>query len=338
MENGQNTTYQGEGRINNNALKLWKQLLTLDKLKLVSHIKSILVLDESRFTCDIIGGQLTRLKYRQKKPYLLSIDVNYSDNEVVVEFTGKVLGGEYPRLITKETIRRCFNNINSLGFCVLDIEAMMEAVVVKCDVTHDVKMADIPSLSNYVRNHLRNYRQYVCRKLPNGNLVLEKNVTSNRTKKRLTIYDKGKEMQKAENRHFTKENRLDGTYDGVCRIELNLNSKEQIRKALNIENTGLPMVLSSEANPILDFLNETVEQRTVDMPMKDKKTYLTFLVLKDCDFDLEKVEAKMRDFRASHGTSIKKVMEPYRALMAKLSNPSNDDCWNHILDQLRHLS
>lgn len=50
----------------------------------------------------------------------------------------------------------------------------------------------------------------------------------------------------------------------------------------------------------------------------DKKSYLTMLVLKDCDYDLEKVEAKMRGFCPSRGTSIKKVMEPYRAMMEKI--------------------
>ena len=313
-------------------------MLTFDKLKLVAPIKSIVILDENRFTCDTASGQRTRLKFRQKKPFFLSIDVNYRGREVVVEFTGKVLGGEYPRLITFETIWRCFNNINALGFCLLDVEAMMEADVVKCDVTHDVKIPDVPKLSNYVRNHIRNYRLYVCRKLPNGNLVLEKNVTSNRTKKRLTIYDKGKEMQKAENKQFTTMNRFEGAYDGVCRFELNLNCKEQIRKALHIDNTRLPAVLNSDANPILDFLNETVEHRMATPPVNNVKSLKNWLLLKYCDFDLEKLEATLRELRTSRGTSIKKELEPYKALMAQMTNVPGDDCWNPILDQLSHFS
>ena len=49
-------------------------------------------------------------------------------------------------------------------------------------------------------------------------------------------------------------------------------------------------------------------------PMSNRKTYYTMLVLKDCDYDLEKVEAKMRELYPSRGTSISKLMEPYRAM------------------------
>ena len=267
---------------------------------------------------------------------MLSIELDYVHSEVILEFTGKALSENYSKLITKETIRECFDNINALGICVIDIETMMlEADVVKCDVTRDAKIQDIPQLSNYVRNHIKNYRQYICRKLLNGNLILEKNVFNSRSKKRMTIYDKGQEMKMAENKQFTKNNGLEDTYDGVCRFEINLNSKAQIRKALHAEDTKLSTVLNSETNPILDFLCEAVEQDTTTPPITDKKTYLAMLVIKDCNYDLEEVEAKMRQFSSSRGTSIKKMMEPYRALMARMADADDTKVWNQTLDQLR---
>jgi hypothetical protein len=76
-------------------------------------------------------------------------------------------------------------------------------------------------------------------------------------------------------------------------------------------------VLSADADPINDFLNEVVEPQNA-VTMTDKKSYVTMLILKDCDYDLEKVEAKMRSFYKSKGTSISKVMEPYKAMMEQI--------------------
>ena len=61
---------------------------------------------------------------------------------------------------------------------------------------------------------------------------------------------------------------------------------------------------------------------------------MTMLVLKDCDFDLEKVEAKMRDLYPSKGTSISRVMEPYKALMEQLSSNKAGVLWTNLLRQL----
>ena len=66
----------------------------------------------------------------------------------------------------------------------------------------------------------------------------------------------------------------------------------------------------------------------------DKKAYLHMLVLKDCDFDLEKVAAKMRDLYPSRGTNFKKVMEPYKMMMEQMGMTEGQDYWKTIRDQL----
>ena len=48
-------------------------------------------------------------------------------------------------------------------------------------------------------------------------------------------------------------------------------------------------------------------------------------VLKDCDYDLEKVEMKMRELHASRGTNITKIMEPFRTMMEQLESTRNDN-------------
>lgn len=308
-------------------------MITFDKIKLVADISAVVEFDENQFERTEKSGSRT-YKFYQESPYLLTIKIDCPEKEVVIEFTGKILGADYPKLISLNTIRQCFQAINSMGLITLDVEAMMDADVVKCDVTKDIHSKDIPRLTNYVRQHISSYQRYVCRRLRNNNLVVEKNVTSRKIMKRMTIYDKGKEMQKVENQRFIERYGLEGAFDGICRFEMNLNSKHQIRNALGTSNTKLQSVLSSEANPIADFLDEVIDNTQTSEAMTDKKTYITMLVLKDCDFDLEKVEAKMRQLYTSRGTNISTIMQPYRQMMEQLNSPAESNLWADVRHQL----
>lgn len=308
-------------------------MITFDKLKLVADITAVIEFDDSQFEKTEKNGSCT-YKYYQDVPYLLAIKIDCPEKEVVIEFTGKILGSDYPKLISMNTIRQCFQAINSIGIVTLDVEVMMDADVVKCDVTKDIPTDDVPKLTNYVRQHISSYQKYICRRLRNNNLVVEKNVVTRKTKKRMTIYDKGKEMQKVENQRFVEAYGLEGAFDGICRFELNLNSKEQIRNALGSSNTKLLSVLSSDANPILNFLDEVIGSTPEPTSMTDKKSYVTMLVLKDCDYDLEKVEAKMRQFYTSRGTNINVIMQPYRQMMEQMNSAAETNYWNDVRSKL----
>lgn len=308
-------------------------MITFDKLKLVADITAVIEFDDSQFEKTEKNGSCT-YKYYQEVPYLLAIKIDCPEKEVVIEFTGKILGSDYPKLISLSTIRQCFQAINSTGIVTLDVEVMMDADVVKCDVTKDIHSDDVPKLTNYVRQHISNYQKFICRKLRNNNLVVEKNVVTRKMKKRMTIYDKGKEMQKVENQRFVEAYGLEGAFDGICRFELNLNSKEQIRNALGSSNTKLLSVLSSDANPILNFLDEVIGSTPEPTSMTDKKSYVTMLILKDCDYDLEKVEAKMRQFYTSRGTNINTIMQPYRQAMEQMNSSTETNYWDDVRSKL----
>ena len=309
-------------------------MITFDKLKIVADIRAIQIRNESRFKVIEKDGIISSLEYYQEHPFLLKIKVDFECGEVVIEFCGKILGKDYPKLISKDTIRQCFETINDLEFVEVDIDAMMDAEVVKCDVTKDIPVDDVTQVTDFIRSHIKNYQRFLCRKLRNGNVVVDKNVISRRIKKRMTIYDKGNEMRRTENRRFVEKYGLDDAFSGMCRFELNLDSKEQIRKSLRIADTKLMTVLSADADPITDFLDEVVEPQDA-VAMTDKKSYMTMLVLKDCDFDLEKVEAKMRAFYKSKGTSISKVMEPYKAMMEQMDGSDGADMWDTVRQKLK---
>ena len=150
----------------------------------------------------------------------------------------------------------------------------------------------------------------------------------------MTIYDKGKEMLKVENRRFSEAYGLEGAFDGICRFELNLNTKEQIRNSLAIGSTKLQEVLSSNANPIADFLDDVIEDDVLPSSMTDRKTYVTMLILKDCDYDLEKVEAKMRQLYPSRGSNISTIMQPYRQMMEQLNSSKESNLWENVRQQI----
>lgn len=309
-------------------------MVTFDKLKLVASIDAIEVIDEDKFQKEVKSGRPVSLRYFQEVPFLLLVKVDFLRHEVVVEFCGKVLGKEYPKLISSDTIKTCFDNINALGYFHLDIDAMMEADVVKADVTKDVRGIDAKQLNSYIGSHITNYKMYLCQTFKNGNLVINKNVTSSKAKKRMTIYDKAKEMDKAKNKDFVEAHHLEHAFDNTSRIELNLNSKQQVREALHIPDNKLSSVLASTASPIRDFVTKVIEPTSNPVDLSDRKTYITMLVLKDCDFDLEKVEAKIRELYPNRGRKLKTLMEPYRSMMSQMRGENTDEFYQTLLAKL----
>ena len=313
-------------------------MITFDKLKIVADIDTIEITDDELFEKVDREGERVALQFYQEKPFLLTIIVDYVKKEVVIEFGGKILGKDYPKLISVETIAKCFENINALGLCSIDVEAVMAAEVVIADVTKDVRGVNVPQLTKYLRSHISNYHLYSSRIVRGSNFEINKNVVSKRTKMRMMIYDKSREMQTVENRRFVETNDLEHIFDDTCRFELNLKSKKQIRDALKISNNKLKNVLASPANPIRDFLEKVIisVDDPIDGPvvMTSKKEYLTKLVLQDCQYDLEKVEAKMRELHPNRGTNFKKLMEPYRMMMEQMKADVTPNYFQNILEKL----
>ena len=295
-------------------------MITFDKLKISSKIDFVTNINHNRFEKRKNGNMM----YKQEVPYLLTIKINYRMPEVFIEFTGKVLGKQYPQLISLKTIRKCFENINALGICTFDIDNLInDSVVYSCDVTTDVKCDDIKGMCSYIRNNLSSYRLYTPRQHRNGNFTVTKNVTSKTAMKKLTIYNKEKEMNRAGNKTFRNLYDIDGNdFQGKCRFELSLNSLEQMRDALHIKDTNLMLVLQSTANPISDFMDRILADNNSKSPTRMKE-YTMGLVLNDCHYDIEEVEAKLRSLY-SRGSNMSKILAPYRKALNELDSNTNE--------------
>ncbi len=311
-------------------------MIKFDKIKIVSSIENVKSLNKDVFENKVKDGCIVEQRYTMMSPYYLYIEADYREQELILEFTGKILKDDYKDLIHANDIHTCLSNINDLGLCNLNIDGILaDGVIVKADVCLDVDYPDCKALTKSLRANVSNFNKYLARTI-GDNFVIEKNVQTKGYKRRLTIYDKAKEIQKAGNRSFlsTLDNPqlLLDYFDGKIRFELNLNSKEQIRKSLNIYDTSIREVLNSTATPIWDMLDSAIEEVDGDIACSNLAELKNKLVLESCGYDLAKVEALLRNFY-SQGTHISQVMKPYRALAAKLSQ----NLTPFLKQQLRNL-
>lgn len=297
-------------------------MITFDKIKLITSIDYVSNINTDRFFTVTKYNAVLYYKYHQESPYSLLIMVDFEHNELVVEFTGKILFDNYPNLICSDTIAQCLRNINHLGICKFNVNAILQdAEVVKCDVTKDIE-CDLKSLTSTIRQNITNYSKWNVKSYGNG-IVIENVVATPRYKKRLAIYDKGNELRKATNINFI--NSLKNScevidyYQNKIRFELNINTKQQIRQLLNIPNNQLINVLSSKANPILTVIDEAIKYESPLTKTLTVRDYERELLLKDCDFDLVRVEAKLRSL-SSKNTSIKRLMQPYKDLYKRINS------------------
>ncbi|MBO7185624.1 MAG: hypothetical protein J6V59_01860 [Alistipes sp.] len=248
-------------------------MIKFDKIKIVSSIENVKSLNEDVFENKVKDGCIVEQRYTMMSPYYLYIEADYREQELILEFTGKILKDDYKDLIHANNIHTCLSNINDLGLCDLDIDGILtNGEIVKADVCLDVDYPDCKALTKSLRANVSNFNKYLVRNI-GDNFVIEKNVQTKGYKRRLTIYDKAKEIQKAGNRGFlsTLDNPqlLLDYFDGKIRFELNLNSKEQIRRSLDIYDTSIGAVLNSTSTPIWDMLDNALVESNGEMTCTD---------------------------------------------------------------------
>lgn len=294
-------------------------MLQFDRLKLITSSQNITNFNQTQFLEIPMKQGDYYYKYHQDSPFSLTIINNPRKSELVIDFTGKVLKDAYPSLISRETIRQCFGNICAMRICDLDIDSILEnSEVCLCDVTQDIACNyPMEEIKRHIKASIKNYDKWLVKKCKNNGLIISNSVTTPRRFKRFIIYDKAKEMKRAENRGFLacvdNPDTLLHQFEGKVRIELNLRSKEQIRNYLHIPNNQLQAVLNSTSNPIIEVYDEAITETITTTDKIYNKTEKLAL-LEQCEYDLQAVEMKIRE-HTSKNTSIRRKMEPYRMLL-----------------------
>lgn len=300
-------------------------MLTFDKLKIV--VKSTDCIDNlnlNKFQTIVQDGVVTQYRYQQTIPCTLYIEKDLVDNELVIEFTGKILGAHYPELINRANIRQCFDTINTLGICSLDVDAILTfGNVVKADVTKDIEYSDITSLSRELLSCIKNNQRYnaTCE---GGNFIVEKKVKTSNRKMRLTIYDKEKEMNRTENQRWLQSlgyaaaEQLTDYFHKKIRFELNLSSIKALIDNLRIKDNSISSVLNTETNPIIPFLDKVLVDNAEARVATSVRDLERLAFMEKLGYDLKAIERAILPIK-SPKTNLSQVMKPYHLLYNALN-------------------
>jgi hypothetical protein len=298
----------------------------LDKVKIKTSIKHIKNIDDTQFNETCLNEVIQKHQYNTNKESSLYIKIDYSNNELVIQFTGKILKDRYPELINKNNIRNCFENINKMGICELDIDSIIQdAEVMLCDVTKDVPYEDIKALENYIKANIVNYKNWIVEPYQKG-IALRKICSTKNYAERIIIYDKGKKINMASERAFLNslndKKKVQSYFSNKIRFERNLTTMKKIRDAMNISDNSIMSVLESNSNPLLDVLDLALQKPSykndtaIITSLKDRKNDS---FLKEYNYDLSAVEKEIRRL-APKNPSIKTQMEPLRELHHRIMN------------------
>ena len=294
-----------------------------DKLKIVvkssDYINNI---NMSRFNTIITDGIISAFKYQQTTPYLLYIEKDLKDNELIIEFTGKILGARYTELINQTNIRQCLDNINALGLCTLNTDAILkEGAVVKADITIDTKYPDMQSLTTEIQSCVKNNERYNATN-EGGNFAIEKKVKTKNRKLRLTIYDKEKEINLSENKRwlnsfgYATAEQMTNYFKGKVRFEMNLNSIKAIKDSLHLLDNSLVSVMNSDYNPIMPFLDKVLLDNAMAHTAKTMGDMARMALMEKYNYDLKAIERLAKEIkdRNNKSTNLSQTLKPYHEL------------------------
>jgi len=299
-------------------------MLTTDKMKIITSSQNIKEIDATKFKEVYINGVLKHYTFNQKIPYLLNLKVNLEKEELVIEWTSKILRDKYFDFITKDTVKECLNNINATNIINIDIDSVIrDSVVVKCDITFDILTDwDVKEYITFLQASIKNSKKWRDKRYRNGNLVIENVVGNQKYHKRVSIYGKEKEMNLKSNLPFlntlSNPSLIKGLAKRRVRFELNLNTIYSIKKELQINDTSLVTVLNSTATPLERLVNEIFDVNT-DYNITEKNEYINLLILKDNDFDIDKVRKRLQRFY-SPLTKMSNVIRPIQLTKKKHEN------------------
>jgi len=235
-------------------------MITFDKIKLVTKVENISILDSKMFEKKInyLYGT-TSYCYNQKQPFNLFIKITPNQDEAILEFSSKILKDNYHQMISLNTIYNCLMNINNMGFCEINIERIIhESQMINCDITKDINIKWCDNLLLLLTAFLKDYKKFHIQKYKTG-YTATKEVKTKWRQLRLSIYNKHIEINSAKNEGFrntlSNKEEMMVYFKDKFRIETNLKTLKQIRKYFNTDDITLHHLLNSNENPLLNIFD-----------------------------------------------------------------------------------
>lgn len=256
--------------------------LTFDRLKIKANYKYLLerqIQFNQRYNPD--NGDLIGQYYSSENdklvPFNLFIAVSKPKQTLTLEFSSKILGEDYPKLISKYTIRQCLENINKLGIFRIDVDGILQTgCITSADVTKDVHATLSDETLHALSLWVKNYRRYKWDYYDSEGIDFIRDVKSSKCKECIRVYRKEKEIIKPKNKDFLSilPNKWEVVkqFNGVTRFEVKLETIGKVRSYLNLKDTYINDVLNAEANPILTMYDR-VFGHTSDVPEIQADTF-----------------------------------------------------------------
>ncbi len=326
-----------------------EKYIKFDTVKIKAHKKCLLetyLKFNEQF--DSKTGEKTGIVYCSKDnnetQYNLFIGVSYYHKTLTLEFSSKILIEDYPKLISKYTIRTCLENINKLGICKIDVDSILTTgCFTNLHVTKDTSYELNNEILNALNDNVKNYKRYKWNRYLNNGITFTKDVTSSDCKESITLYNKEKEINAtADRRAFlnslkNKEDIVEH-FKGKTRFEIRLSTQKKIKTYLQISDTLINTVLDSVANPILLQFNKVFGESTnniqSDIDIDNWENNSMYLFLKQYDFDLKLAEQKLRRLYTSDSGYYdrkNKIEKIYWSLQSKESTDYISELRNLLL-------
>jgi len=323
-----------------------EKYLTFDTVKIKCNYK-YLINKYIKFneTYNHKTGDLTCELYNSKDdsqiPYNLFIAVSYTQKTLTLEFSSKVLLQDYPKLISKYTIRQCLENINKLRICELDIESILSTgCFTRLDVTTDKELLLTESVLDSLSTSVKNYKRFKWSHYENEGITFTKDVKSIDCKESITLYNKGKElMNKANNNQFLNllpnRNEVCDYFRNKTRFEIKLSTQDKIKSYLSVSDTKILSVLNSKANPIQFQFKQVFGSAIKVKPeynFSNYDDYCMSLIIESNNYDMKLVDQKVRSLFSRTGYYERK--KKLDAVYERMRGSESDDTIEKILSLL----
>lgn len=323
-------------------------ILQFDTVKFVSDSKNLLSYTDELFKNDIdtATGEIKSVLYSSHRsshiPFELYICANYRSKKLTIEFSSKILLGNYPQLICHDNFVECLQNINRLGICKLDEKAIMkDCQFSKLHITKDIDMKLTDDKLNALNLLVGNYRRYKWTKYATG-IVFTSDVQSKYDREVIVLYDKEMEISLSKNNAFLlmtgKCNEIKEYFKGKTRVEMRLEGKKKIKNELKILDTSWNSLRMVEDNPLLRQFNKvfTVEAVVEDSGINTFNDLLLSNYANSYNGDLKRIEQSIKDRLSykSRGTLGKQMKKFEKIVKAQRQDESKDD---NVLAEIRRL-
>ena len=323
-----------------------ERIITFDRIKIKSNYKYLLntkVRFNERFHSR--SGEKTGLFYSSKDdinvPYNLYIAVSYPKQTLTLEFSSKILKENYPKLISKDTIKECLININQLDICEIDVDSVLtEGAITSVDVTYDTNFILEDEPLNALNSQVGNYRRFKWTHYDKEGITFTKDVKSKDCAETITLYNKEKEICTSHNKDFlnslSRPLSIIDYFKGKTRFEITLDTPKKIMNYLNLTDTKIFSVLNSDTNPILILFDKIFNNSVTNISNATFDNYEEWsmkIILDSYNGDLKRLEQDVRNKFSSRSGATKR-MKKFEAVHHAMTSASTNE---NLIEKVRNL-